>query len=124
MVILPDVFVNAGGVVVSYFEWIKNLSHIKFGRMERRLDEYRGQQIINAIENTTGKKVNQETRKKLITGADEIILVRSGLEDTMRLAYQKISTTFRDHKDIRDFRTAAFVVAVSQIANTYSKMGV
>ena len=124
VVILPDVFVNAGGVVVSYFEWIKNLSHIKFGRMERRLDEYRGQQIINAIENTTGKKVNQETRKKLITGADEIILVRSGLEDTMRLAYQKISTTFRDHKDIMDFRTAAFVVAVSQIANTYSKMGV
>ena len=92
--------------------------------MERRLDEYRGQQIINAIEDATGKEVNQETRKKLITGADEIILVRSGLEDTMRLAYQKISNTFREHKDIMDFRTAAFVVAVSEIANTYSKMGV
>ena len=123
MVVLPDVFVNAGGVVVSYFEWIKNLSHIRFGRMDRRLDELRGERIVHALEAMTGKKAPDEIRAELSTGADELALVRSGLDDTMRQAYQEISEVFRRGQDLRDFRTAAFVVALQKIARTYTEMG-
>lgn len=123
VVILPDVFVNAGGVVVSYFEWIKNLSHIRFGRMDRRLDEMRGERIVHALEVTTGKKVPDEIRAELSTGADELDLVRSGLDDTMRTAYQEISEVLHREKGMTDFRTAAFVVALQKIARTYTEMG-
>jgi glutamate dehydrogenase (NAD(P)+) len=122
-VILPDVYVNAGGVVVSYFEWIKNLSHIRFGRMERRLDEYRGEQLIDALESATGRKVPEAVRINLAKGADELALVRSGLDDTMRLAYQQVSETMHGAADL-DFRTAAFVVAAAKVANTYLEMGI
>jgi len=84
--VLPDCYVNAGGVVVSYFEWIKNLSHIRFGRMDRRLDEMRGERIVHALEALSGKQVPEDVRKELISGADELALVRSGLDDTMRNA--------------------------------------
>ena len=119
----PDVFVNAGGVVVSYFEWIKNLSHICFGRMDRRLDELKGQHIVHALEVMTGKKVPDEIRAELGTGADELDLVRSGLDDTMRTAYQEISEVLHRDGAIGDFRTAAFVVALQKIARTYAEMG-
>ena len=123
VVILPDVFVNAGGVVVSYFEWIKNLSHIRFGRMDRRLDELKGQRIVHALEVMTGKKVPDEIRAELGTGADELDLVRSGLDDTMRTAYQEISEVLHRDGAIGDFRTAAFVIALQKIARTYAEMG-
>ena len=122
-VILPDVYVNAGGVVVSYFEWIKNLSHIRFGRMERRLDEYRGELLVRALENATGNTVPDSVRAGIIEGADELALVRSGLDDSMRLAYQEISETRRSDAEL-DFRTAAFVGAAAKVANTYLEMGV
>lgn len=123
-VVLPDVYVNAGGVVVSYFEWIKNLSHIRFGRMDRRVDEWRGQRIVQALELMTGKTVPNEIRLELMTGADEMALVRSGLDDTMRLAYQEISHELHANKNITDFRTAAFMVSLKKIARTYMEMGV
>jgi glutamate dehydrogenase (NAD(P)+) len=124
VVMLPDFYVNAGGVTVSYFEWIKNLSHIRFGRMERRLDEYRGQAIIHALEVMTGKSVPDAIRAELSTGADELALVRSGLDDTMRLAYQEISQTLHQSDTITDFRTAAFVVSLRKVVRTYLEMGV
>jgi len=124
VVILPDVFVNAGGVVVSYFEWIKNLSHIRFGRMDRRVDEWRGQRIVQALELMTGKTVPDDIRVALSTGADELALVRSGLDDTMRLGYEEISQALHSHEDLTDFRTAAFVVSLTKIARTYMQMGV
>ena len=123
VVILPDIFVNAGGVVVSYFEWIKNLSHIHLGRMDRRLDEMRGERIVHALEVMTGKKVTDDIRTELSTGADELDLVRSGLDDTMRTAYQEISEELHREAHITDFRTAAFVVALQKIAHTYAEMG-
>ena len=122
-VMLPDVYVNAGGVVVSYFEWIKNLSHIRFGRMERRLDEYRGELLVRALEGATGQAVPDSVRANLVDGADELALVRSGLDDSMRLAYQQISET-RNATAGLDFRTAAFVGAAAKVANTYLEMGV
>lgn len=124
VVTLPDVYVNAGGVVVSYFEWIKNLSHIRFGRMDRRLDEMRGDRIVRALETMTGKEVPDDIRQELGTGADELALVRSGLDDTMRLAYQEVSEVYHSRDGITDFRTAAFVVALQKITRTYMEMGI
>jgi len=114
--------VNAGGVTVSYFEWIKNLSHIRFGRLDRRQEELRGQNIIEAIESVAGK-VPKEIRRKLSYGSNELDLVRSGLDDTMRTAYQNISETHRAHDDVPDLRTAAFRIAIEKIAKAYTEMG-
>jgi glutamate dehydrogenase (NAD(P)+) len=124
VMILPDAYVNAGGVTVSYFEWIRNLSHIRFGRLERRYDEMRGRHVISAIEAMTGNDVPDWLEAEIVRGADELDLVRSGLDDTMRLAYQQISQAKESNKKIKDFRTAAYVVAVSKISRSYHDIGV
>ncbi len=121
--VLPDCYVNAGGVVVSYFEWIKNLSHIRFGRMDRRLDEMRGERIVHALETATGTTLSAEVRAELVSGADELALVRSGLDDTMRLAYRQITEVVRSHRRIKDYRTAAYYVALEKIAHSKMEMG-
>ncbi len=122
--IIPDAYANAGGVTVSYFEWVRNLSHIRFGRMERRYDELRGESIIKAFEEITGKDAPDFMEKDLIRGADELDLVRSGLDDTMRLAFQDILSSKRSHDEIDDYRTAAYVVAVNKISRSYLDIGV
>ncbi len=123
-VMLPDTYVNAGGVTVSYFEWIRNLSHIRFGRMERRYDELQSRQYADMLEEVTNKKIPDEKRKKLIRGAIEIDLVRSGLDDTMRLAYQEIREALLSNKKIHDLRTASFVISIKKIASSYLDIGV
>ncbi|MDQ7026576.1 MAG: Glu/Leu/Phe/Val dehydrogenase [Anaerolineae bacterium] len=122
ILVLPDFFVNAGGVTVSYFEWIKNISHIRFGRMQRRLDEYRSEATVLAIEELTGKKVSDKLRKDIIHSSDELSMVRSGLDDTMREAYIEIKKAKQKYK-IDDWRTAALVVSLEKIAFTHSRMG-
>lgn len=121
--VLPDAFVNAGGVTVSYFEWIKNLSHIRFGRMDRRLDEMRMSRIVEALEMLTGKRLPEKLRRDLTTDTDELTLVRSGLDDTMRLAYQEIREAYYSSPKITDLRTAAYLVAIRKIVQTYDDMG-
>lgn len=121
-VMLPDIYLNAGGVAVSYFEWIKNISHIRFGRLGRRLEEARGSETLDAIESLTGEEVPTRIRRKLAKGAEELDLVRSGLDDTMRLAYQEISLA-RRRKNLPDLRTAAFSVGIEKVARTYKEMG-
>lgn len=123
IVVLPDAYVNAGGVTVSYFEWIKNISHIRFGRMQRRLDEQRASKIVEALELLTGKELPSKLRSEITHSADEISLVRSGLDDTMRLAYQEVSEAFHRRDDVGDFRTAAYVVAIQKIVRTHLEMG-
>ena len=120
--VIPDAYLNAGGVTVSYFEWIKNLSHVRFGRMDRRFAEAQGQKIVDAIESGIGKKLDEESRKKLLTGPDEINLVRSGLEDTMREAYGEIKEQFLSNDKIRDRRMAAYALAIRKIADIYESM--
>lgn len=120
--VLPDFFVNSGGVTVSYFEWIKNLSHIRFGRLERRLDEYRAKATLEAIEDATGQKVPDALRKDILSGSDELSQVRSGLDDTMREAYIEISEAVR-HYNVDDFRTAALIVSLEKIVRTHRRMG-
>ena len=122
--ILPDAYVNAGGVTVSYFEWIRNLSHIRFGRMERRFDEIRGQHLITAMESLTNATVPDWIKNEIVRGADELDLVRSGLDDTMRMAYQELSTVMKENDKIKDFRTAAYVIAVKKISRSYLDLGV
>ncbi len=121
-VIIPDIYLNAGGVTVSYFEWIKNLSHIRFGRMDRRYQEARGIALIEAIEEGTGRKVSDTLRQRLVQGADELALVRSGLDDSMREAYTGIREIWRSRDAVQDLRTAAFVLAIEKIAACYRNM--
>ena len=123
IVTIPDAFLNAGGVTVSYFEWIKNISHIRFGRMQRRADETRGRTIIDAVEAITGQKLPAALSDKLSAGSDELELVRSGLDDTMRNAYREIREVRWNRPRVQDFRTAAFVVAIQKIARCYMEMG-
>ena len=122
-VILPDAFLNAGGVTVSYFEWIKNLSHIRFGRLDRRHEEIRGENVIDAIEKTSGRPVPESVRRQITHGSDEFDLVRSGLDDTMRTAYQDVRDIFLSRDKVPDLRTAAFVLAIEKIASAYKEMG-
>ncbi|MBT3567759.1 MAG: Glu/Leu/Phe/Val dehydrogenase, partial [Opitutae bacterium] len=106
--ILPDAYLNAGGVTVSYFEWLKNLSHVRFGRMDRRYEEAQGQAILDVLEQALGKPVEGAARDSLLTGPDELTLVRSGLDDTMREAYGEIREVHVSNDKINDRRTAAF----------------
>jgi glutamate dehydrogenase (NAD(P)+) len=122
--ILPDAYVNAGGVVVSYFEWIRNLSHMRFGRIERRLDESRGKHVIAALEETTGTQVPEWIRNSLSRGADELDLVRSGLDDSMRMALQEIIDIRGRKPELEDYRAAAYVIALQKLARSYIDIGV
>ncbi len=122
--ILPDLFVNAGGVIVSYFEWVKNLTHIPFGLMERRRRERRNLQISDALESMTGKIFPEHMRDDFLEGGSEIDLVRSGLDDVMRSAYDNMSRTLRRHPEMKDLRTAAYQIALSRIAEAYKAIGI
>jgi glutamate dehydrogenase (NAD(P)+) len=122
--ILPDVYVNVGGVVVSYFEWTRNLSHMRYGRLQRRHEESRAKHFVTALESMTGQTVPEWMRGEIVKGADELDLVRSGLDDTMRLAYQEIRETIRLAGEAIDFRTAAYVIALDKISRWYRDLGI
>jgi glutamate dehydrogenase (NAD(P)+) len=123
VMILPDTFLNAGGVTVSYFEWLKNLSHVRLGRMEQRFEDARYDSILRAIEVATGKKLTMDGIAH-IHGADEEDLVNSGLEETMINAYNEIRETKAQHDDKIDLRTAAFIVAIDKVATSYLELGI
>jgi glutamate dehydrogenase (NAD(P)+) len=124
IVILPDMYLNAGGVTVSYFEWLKNLSHMRFGRMEKRYQENSLTNLVSAFERLTGHTVGMREKNVLTHGADEIDLVRSGLEDTMVNAYDQIREVYKRKKNVEDLRTAAFIVALNKISGDYVRLGI
>jgi glutamate dehydrogenase (NAD(P)+) len=124
VIVLPDTFLNAGGVVVSYFEWVRNLSHIRFGRMERRFEELRGRGILQAIEEATNSKLPQKLCQQIVHGADELDLVRSGLDDTMCLAFQQIKDVKERYKNVYTYRTASYIIAIEKIARSYRAAGI
>lgn len=124
VVILPDMYLNAGGVTVSYFEWLKNLSHMRFGRMEKRYQQGSLTNMLSTIERLTGQKVGGKEKDLLTRGADEIDLVRSGLEDTMVNAYDEIREIYKRKKTIGDLRSAAFVCALNKISGDYVRLGI
>lgn len=123
VVVLPDAYINAGGVVVSYFEWIRNLNHIRFGRIGRRFEEVRGEHIVSAIQMFSGEQVPDWMRAGIVRGADELDLVRSGLDDTMRLAFQELQFVLETNSKIEDYRTAAYVVAITKLAKSHVDFG-
>ena len=120
--IIPDAYLNAGGVTVSYFEWLKNLSHVKFGRMDRRFAEAQSQKIIELMEGALGKKLDKKAKEQLLEGPNEINLVRSGLDDTMRESYNEIYEQQQSNPKIKDRRTAAYALAIKKIADIYDSM--
>lgn len=123
VMIIPDIYINAGGVTVSYFEWLKNLSHVRFGRMNKRFEEYTQNNMIDVMERATNKSISKRERSSVVKGASEIDLVNSGLEDTMIEAYQSIREAKKKNK-IEDLRTAAFYVSIMKIADAYGSMGI
>ncbi len=122
--IIPDIYLNAGGVTVSYFEWGKNLTHMRYGRMEKRLDEIKAEQILNMNERYFKQSIDKKTKNAIIKGPDEIDLVNSGLEETMRDAFREIMEIYKRKKGVNDLRTAAFVLAIEKVATTYLQLGI
>ena len=122
-IIIPDMYANAGGVTVSYFEWVKNLSHIRFGRMQRRQQASSNHVLVEEIERLIGKPVSEDFKNKFFKGAGELELVRSGLEDTMCTAYQQMHDTWRSNENIDSLRTAAYVLALTKVADSYRALG-
>jgi glutamate dehydrogenase (NAD(P)+) len=127
-VIIPDMFANAGGVTVSYFEWVKNLSHIRFGRMQRRAEEARHILLVEELERLSSEKgvswtMSPGFKDKYLRGAGELELVRSGLDDTMRTAYQAMREVWHSRGDVEDLRVAAYIVSIGRVAATYRSKG-
>jgi len=128
VVIIPDMYANAGGVTVSYFEWVKNLSHIRFGRMQRRAEESRHQLVVDELERLSadsgiGWELSPDFKDKYLRGAGELELVRSGLDDTMRTAYQSMADVWHSRDDVDDLRTAAYLVAIGKVVASYHAKG-
>ncbi|SDN42298.1 glutamate dehydrogenase (NAD(P)+) [Lutimaribacter pacificus] len=128
-VVIPDLYANAGGVTVSYFEWVKNLSHIRFGRLQRRQEEARHQLVVDELERLDrylgdAWSMTPDFKQKYLRGADELELVRSGLDDTMRTAYQSMSEMWHSRDDVTDLRTAGFIVAIDRVASSYRAKGI
>ena len=124
VLVVPDMYLNAGGVTVSYFEWLKNLSHVRYGRMEKRFTENMNSHILGQIEELTGKNVSLKERDFIMHGADEADLVYSGLEETMIAATREIMDAWKANPAVPDMRTAAYVVAINKVGTSYAELGI
>ncbi|HSC52637.1 MAG TPA: Glu/Leu/Phe/Val dehydrogenase [Phnomibacter sp.] len=124
IIVVPDMYLNAGGVTVSYFEWLKNLSHVRYGRMEKRFTENLNASILGQMEELTGKFVNKAEKDKILHGAEEVDLVHSGLEETMVDATREVMAMWLSNPAIPDMRTAAYAVAINKVATSYSELGI
>ncbi len=124
IVVVPDMYINAGGVTVSYFEWLKNLSHVRYGRLEKRFEENTNLGIISKLEDFTGKRLTPAEKAVLTHGPDEVDLVHSGLEDTMIGSYHEIRDIWMANKKIEDMRTAAFVNSINKVGLSYTELGI
>ncbi len=124
VLIVPDIYANAGGVTVSYFEWLKNLSHVRIGRMGKRYEQASELRMMRLIEVLTERKFTEEQITAAAKGPDELDFVNSGLEDTMVVSYQRLRDTWKSNPQIHDLRTAAFYDAVEKIAHAYLELGI
>ena len=122
--VVPDMYLNAGGVTVSYFEWLKNLSHVRYGRMEKRFTENMNNHILGQIEELTGKQVSGKERSFILHGPEEVDLVHSGLEETMITATREIMEIWKNNPEIPDMRTAAYVCAINKVGTSYAELGI
>jgi len=114
-VILPDMLMNAGGVTVSYFEWLKNLAHVRFGRLNKKWEEQSKNTMLDLINKSHGGSlISSEEREKVVQGAGEKDIVYSGLEETMHQAC--LETRETANKLNTDHRTAAFYNSIMKVA--------
>ena len=124
ILVIPDAYINAGGVTVSYFEWVKNLGHVRFGRMQKRFEQGAYGRLLEAVEGVTGRKFTPEEIERVTHGASEEDLVNSGLEETMIGAYQPIRQEWKERRGTVDMRTAAMIVAIDKVAMSYEQLGI
>jgi len=124
ILVMPDIFMNSGGVTVSYFEWTKNLSHMRYGRLEKRVDQAKRENVVGALEDMVGHKFPKKKRQQLIAGTDERDLVNSGLEETMVCAFREIQDIGKRNKGGIDMRTAAYICAIQKVARGYLELGI
>lgn len=122
VVVLPDLYVNAGGVVVSYFEWVKNITHLPFGLMDKRQTASSGQAIVSALEGIMGRPLADDQRRLIARDTSEIDVVRSGLEEIMTRAFDDIMARQKEMPDAT-LRTAAYAVTIARIADYYRAIG-
>ena len=111
------------GVAVSYFEWVRNLSHMRFGRMEKRRKEYETTSILSVIESSTGKRVSSKTKSMLNQGPTELDLVRSGLEDMMTEAYENMSIIWNKN-NYPTLRSTAYIYSIKKLIESYKSIGI
>ena len=121
--VLPDIYVNSGGVVVSYFEWVKNITHVRFGRLQRRYEENKMKELIMVIEDATGRTIPEKYKHNIIHGVEEIDLVNSGLEDVMRETFKEILKNYNSLKNV-SLRTATYAIALKKLKQYHEQMGV
>jgi len=124
VLVLPDIFMNAGGVTVSYFEWTKNLSHLSYGRLEKRVDQAKRERLVGALENLGHGKFSPAVRESLVAGTAEEDLVNSGLEDSMVTAFQEMMAIRERFPRAGSFRTYAYICAIEKIARSYLELGI
>ena len=124
VVVIPDAYINAGGVTVSYFEWVKNLGHVRFGRMQKRFEEGAYTRLLQAVETVTGRRFSADEIDRVTQGASEEDLVNSGLEETMVSAYHPIREAWKQRGGAVDLRTAAMIVAIDKVAMSYEQLGI
>ncbi|MGH7497684.1 MAG: Glu/Leu/Phe/Val family dehydrogenase [Gemmatimonadales bacterium] len=124
IMVVPDAYINAGGVTVSYFEWVKNLGHVRFGRMQKRFEQGAYARLLEAVEGMTGRRFTAEEIERVTHGADEADLVNSGLEETMIGAYHPIRETWKQQQGKASLRTAAMIVAIDKVALSYAQLGI
>jgi glutamate dehydrogenase (NAD(P)+) len=123
VLVIPDIFLNSGGVTASYFEWVKNLSHISFARMTKRQQEISNRRMVEMVEQITGKSVSNSQREILTRGPREIDFVYTALEETITIAYQEIREVWKK-RALSDLRTSAFLVAIERVGNCYLSQGI
>ena len=121
VMVIPDIYVNGGGVVVSYFEWVKNISHIRFGRVEKRFQEQKILDLVNLLDERTKTKTDPDLINKIMQGADEEDLSFSGLEDAMRNAFNEILDIKKKIK--KSFRESAYYLSLQKIRKFYTPEG-
>ncbi len=124
IMVVPDAYINAGGVTVSYFEWVKNLGHVRFGRLQKRFEQAAFARVLQAVERATNREFPTEEVERVTHGASEEDLVNSGLEETMIGSYHPVRQVWKQQSGKYDLRTAAMIVAIDKVALSYQQLGI
>lgn len=131
VMVIPDLFANAGGVTVSYFEWLKNLNHVSFGRLTFKYERDASLFLLSLVHKALAKGLGKDKVKILpseefnrrISQMSEKDIVHSGLEQTMENAAKAIAATSKRYNLGVDLRTSAYINAIEKIFHTYSESG-